>query len=46
MAGQEDWEQFNINGVGFWGHKPCGQLIMMSATSLHEGLCPAQEKTS
>lgn len=46
MAGQEDWESIVINGFSLWGHKPCGQVIMLSATSLHEGLCPAAGKKS
>lgn len=43
MAGQEDWESISINGVSFWGHKPCGLLIMQSGTSTHEPLCPAKK---
>lgn len=45
MAGMEDWELSNINGFTFYGHKPCGLLVMVSKTSVHEPLCPALTAT-
>jgi hypothetical protein len=46
MAGQEDWELITINGLSFWGHRPCGQIIMQDSSTLHSGLCPAPEPES
>ena len=47
MAGQEDWEQLQLGDgaqgyASVWIHKPCGQVIGMAYTNVHESFCPAK----
>lgn len=48
MAGQEDWEQLTLGDgaqghASVWIHKPCGTVVGMEYTAVHEPLCPAKK---
>lgn len=47
MAGKDDWEQLTLGDgaqgyTSVWIHEPCGLLIGMAYTTVHEPLCPAK----